>query len=206
MRVVHKTCIRVKERNLPPDSFNFFEIFAYGISTSQTVIAITGIIAAAAFAILSISKIGEKLLPKPKESRVSDFLPFDRLMEVTDLVLLDIKHIDDQAHQQLTGWTNQNILELARYLDEIHKPVWIRHVLVPGRTDEDRYLIELDAFISSLNNVERLEVLPYHTLGAYKWKELGIPYPLENIDPPTVERIQNANKLLHTNSYMKHQN
>lgn len=127
-------------------------------------------------------------------------------MEVTDLVLLDIKHIDDQAHQQLTGWTNQNILELARYLDEIHKPVWIRHVLVPGRTDEDRYLIELDAFISSLNNVERLEVLPYHTLGAYKWKELGIPYPLENIDPPTAERIQNANKLLHTNSYMKYQN
>ena len=139
-------------------------------------------------------------------SKMKEFLEkFDRLMEVTDLVLLDIKHIDDQAHQQLTGRTNQNILELARYLDEIHKPVWIRHVLVPGRTDEDRYLIELDAFISSLNNVERLEVLPYHTLGAYKWKELGIPYPLENIDPPTAERIQNANKLLHTNSYMKYQ-
>lgn len=139
-------------------------------------------------------------------SKTEAFLEkFDRLMEVTDLVLLDIKHIDDQAHQKLTGWTNQNILELARYLDQIHKPVWIRHVLVPERTDDDGYLKQLDSFVSSLHNVERLEVLPYHTLGAYKWKELGLSYPLEGIDPPTAERIQNANQLLHTDHYKKYQ-
>ena len=92
----------------------------------------------------------------------------------------------------------RNILDMARYLDEIGKPMWIRHVLVPERSDKDEYLIRLDAFIQSLHNVQKVEVLPYHTLGAYKWKELGYEYPLEGIDPPTQERIKNANQLLHT--------
>ena len=121
-----------------------------------------------------------------------------KLLEVTDLVMLDIKHIDDEQHKILTGQTNRNILDMARYLDEIGKPMWIRHVLVPERSDKDEYLIRLDAFIQSLHNVQKVEVLPYHTLGAYKWKELGYEYPLEGIDPPTQERIKNANQLLHT--------
>ena len=85
--------------------------------------------------------------------------------------MLDIKHIDDEQHKILTGQTNRNILDMARYLDEIGKPMWIRHVLVPERSDKDEYLIRLDAFIQSLHNVQKVEVLPYHTLGAYKWKE-----------------------------------
>lgn len=126
---------------------------------------------------------------------------FDLLMEVTDLVLLDIKHIDNACHKKLTGHENTNILAMARYLDSIHKPVWIRHVLVPQRNDDDDCLKRLDSFIRSLSNVQRVEVLPYHTLGAYKWKELGLSYPLEGIDPPSKERIENANRLLHTSEY-----
>lgn len=122
---------------------------------------------------------------------------FRKLMEYTDLVLLDIKHIEDKGHRELTGCTNQNILDLARYLSENGKPVWIRHVLVPGRNDEDKYLTGLDAFIHTLRNVERVEVLPYHTLGTFKWKELHLEYPLEGIDPPSEERIKNAELLLH---------
>ena len=126
------------------------------------------------------------------------FSKFNELMKYTDLVMLDIKHIDDEQHKILTGCTNKNILDLARYLSDIKKPVWIRHVLVPERSDYDEYLIKLDEFIQSLDNVQKVEVLPYHTLGAYKWDELGYEYKLKGIDPPSVERVETANKLLHT--------
>ena len=126
------------------------------------------------------------------------FGKFNELMKYTDLVMLDIKHIDDEQHKILTGCTNKNILDLARYLSDIKKPVWIRHVLVPERSDYDEYLIKLDEFIQTLDNVQKVEVLPYHTLGAYKWDELGYEYKLKGIDPPSVERVENANKLLHT--------
>lgn len=127
------------------------------------------------------------------------FGKFKELMKYTDLVMLDIKHIDEEQHKILTGRTNENILELAKYLSDTKKPVWIRHVLVPERSDYDEYLIRLDEFIQSLDNVERVEVLPYHTLGAYKWDELGYEYKLKGIDSPSIERVENANKLLHTN-------
>lgn len=127
------------------------------------------------------------------------FSKMQELMKYTDLVMLDIKHIDNDAHQALTGCANTNILDLAKYLDEIGKPVWIRHVLVPERSDDDAALEKLHAFIETLGNVEKVEVLPYHTLGAYKWKELGYEYPLEGIDPPTKERVENAKKILHAN-------
>ena len=104
------------------------------------------------------------------------FSKFNELMKYTDLVMLDIKHIDDEQHKILTGCTNKNILDLARYLSDIKKPVWIRHVLVPERSDYDEYLIKLDEFIQSLDNVQKVEVLPYHTLGAYKWDELGYEF------------------------------
>lgn len=125
------------------------------------------------------------------------FEKMQELMKYTDLVMLDIKHIDDEKHKVLTGCTNENILDMAKYLDEIGKPVWIRHVLVPERSDEDAALEELHEFIEGLGNVEKVEVLPYHTLGAYKWKELGYEYPLEGIDPPTKERVEHAKQVLH---------
>lgn len=124
------------------------------------------------------------------------FGKFQELMQYTDLILLDIKHIDEKEHIRLTGHTNKNILDLADYLSEINKPVWIRHVLVPERSDKDEYLIRLRAFLDTLKNIARVEVLPYHTLGEYKWKELGYAYPLTGIEPPTKERIENAEKIL----------
>ncbi len=124
---------------------------------------------------------------------------FRLLMDVTDLVMLDIKQIDDEKHRILTGHTNANILDCAKYLDETGKPVWIRHVLVPGgpaASDDDALLIRLSEFISSLNNVDKVEVLPYHVFGVPKWKALGIPYPLEGVNPPTAERVENAQVIL----------
>lgn len=129
------------------------------------------------------------------------FSKFQELMKVCDLVLLDIKHIDEEAHRELTGWTNRNILDMAQYLSDMNVPVWIRHVLVPGINDQEEQLKRLDAFISVLSNVERVEILPYHTLGVYKWKELGMAYPLEGVEPPTKEQQEYARRLLHTERY-----
>lgn len=121
---------------------------------------------------------------------------FDELMKYTDLFMLDIKHIDDAAHRKLTGQTNQNILEMAAYLSDHGKAMWIRHVLVPGITTEEDELYRLRSFLDTFKTVERVEVLPYHTLGVFKWKELGIPYQLEGVDPPTKEQIDRAKEIL----------
>ena len=95
--------------------------------------------------------------------------------------------------------------KLQRLMDisDIGKPVWIRHVLVPSRNDQDEALSRLDEFVKTLSNVERFEVLPYHTLGVYKWKELGLDYPLEGIDPPGQALIDHANAMLHTADYQR---
>ena len=124
------------------------------------------------------------------------FGKFQKLMEVTDLVMLDIKEMNPERHKNLTGFSNDNILELARYLSEIGKPAWIRHVLVPERSDYDGDLYALADFIGTLKNIEKVEVLPYHTLGVFKWETLGIPYQLEGIRPPSEERVKNAEKVL----------
>lgn len=129
------------------------------------------------------------------------FSKFEELMQYTDLLLFDIKHIDTEQHKKLTRWGNENILEMARYLSSIGKPVWIRHVLVPFRSDYDEYLVRLDKFIKTLKNVDKVEILPYHTMGRYKWEDLNIPYPLEGIEPPGQERVDNAKQLLHVNDY-----
>lgn len=121
---------------------------------------------------------------------------FVELMQYTDLVLLDIKHIDNEIHKTLTGHSNKNILQMAVTLSDMKKPVWIRHVLVPGISDKDEYLEALAKFVGTLKNVERVEVLPYHTLGVFKWESLGIKYPLEGIAPPTKERVKNAKRIL----------
>ncbi|MBS4193304.1 pyruvate formate lyase-activating protein [Bacillus sp. FJAT-49705] len=120
----------------------------------------------------------------------------DQLMEYTDLVLLDLKHIDPKRHQKLTGKPNEHILQFARYLSDKKKPVWIRHVLVPGITDEEEDLRHLRAFIDTLKNVEKVEVLPYHQLGVYKWEQLGHKYPLKGVQPPAAETIAFANQIL----------
>lgn len=124
------------------------------------------------------------------------FGKFNELMKYTDLFMLDIKHIDDEEHKKLTGQTNKNILDMAQYLSKNGKKMWIRYVLVPGITTDERYLNQLREFIDTLKTVDRVEVLPYHTLGVFKWKELGIPYQLEGVEPPTEEQIECAKKVL----------
>ena len=124
------------------------------------------------------------------------FEKFERLMQVTDTILLDIKHIDDEEHRKLTRHSNQNILDCARYLSDIKKPVWIRHVLIPGITDKDEYLVQLRDFLKTLDNVQRIDVLPYHTMGIYKYEKLGIDYPLKEINPPSSDRVENAKRIL----------
>ena len=120
----------------------------------------------------------------------------DRLMELTDLVLLDIKHIDPPAHKTLTGHDNGRILAFARYLADKKVPVWIRHVVVPGITDDPAALARLGTFISTLPNVQALDVLPYHVLGVSKYEELGIPYPLEGVEPATQAQAREAKKII----------
>lgn len=112
------------------------------------------------------------------------------LMKVTDLVMLDIKHMDDAAHKDLTAQSNQHILEFARYLDAIGKTVWIRHVVVPGITLQEEELSELGRFLSTLHNVEKLEVLRYHALGKVKYENLGIDYRLK--DTPQLTKDEGA--------------
>ena len=129
------------------------------------------------------------------------FEKFKQLMNVTDVLLMDIKHINEEEHIKLTGHTGKNIIEMFRYLDEINKPVWIRHVLVPGITDNDEYLIQTRDFIRTLGNVQRVEVLPYHGLGAMKYNDLGIDYVLKDTNSPTAERVQNAREILECAEY-----
>ncbi len=129
------------------------------------------------------------------------FSKFNRLMEVTDLLLMDIKHIDEEEHIKLTGASGENIKEMFRYLDEIKKPIWIRHVLTPGITDNDEYLTKTRDFIRTLHNVQRVEILPYHGLGAIKYKDLGIEYALKDTPSPTEERVKKAREILECEKY-----
>lgn len=129
---------------------------------------------------------------------------FDKLLEITDLILLDIKHIDSKEHKKLTMHANENILRMAKYLSDKKQPVWIRHVLIPTITDDDEYLEKLAQFLGSLNNIRHLEVLPYHTMGVFKWEAMGLKYPLEGIESPSTERVENAKNILNKYiSFMK---
>lgn len=123
------------------------------------------------------------------------------LLEYTDLIMLDLKHIDDSSHRALAGVSNKHILEFAKQLSDEGVPVWIRHVLVPGKTDAEEALQKLASFISTLDNVKKVEVLPYHKMGVYKWNELGMPYPLEGVEPPAEETVARAKEILGVDQY-----
>ena len=127
-------------------------------------------------------------------------LQIDFLTEIFTLAkekgMLDIKHIDEKVHQTLTGQTGENIKEMAREMSDMGQPMWIRHVLIPGDNSQDKYLIEMREFIQTLKTVERVEILPYHTLGVFKWEQLGIDYPLKGVNPPTQEEVKHAEELL----------
>lgn len=120
----------------------------------------------------------------------------DQLMAETDLVLLDIKHIDPQKHQVLTGSTNTAVLNFARYLSEKDIPVWIRHVLVPEYTDHAEDLFQLGYFLGELSNIKALDILPYHTMGVDKYAELGLTYPIQDISEPREEAVEWSKKIV----------
>lgn len=119
-----------------------------------------------------------------------------RLIDLTDLFLLDIKCINDEKCIELTGVSNKKELNFAKYLSDNNKPLWIRQVLVPGITDDKQDLIRLKEFISSLKTVENIEVLPYHNLGKFKWEQLGCEYPLEDYPTASSDDVKKAKEIL----------
>lgn len=130
------------------------------------------------------------------ESNSEYISKLDLLMRNTDLVMLDIKHINSEKHKELTGYSNEKILAFARYLEEKTMPVWIRHVVVEGYTNDEKSLFALGEFIGTLKNVKALDVLPYHTMGAEKYKELGIKYRLEGVSALSKQEAENAKKVI----------
>ena len=117
---------------------------------------------------------------------------FDNLLDVTDLVLLDIKHIDSSKHKELCGLPNENVIEFAKHLSERGNHIWIRHVVVPGYTYNHDYLYNLGKFLKTLKTIKALEVLPYHTMGVPKYEQLKIDYPLKGVSPLSKEELQKA--------------
>jgi pyruvate formate lyase activating enzyme len=118
-----------------------------------------------------------------------------QLYDLTDLVILDVKHIDDRQHQKLTGHSNHNALANALYREKSGKPMWLRYVLVPGWTDQPESLEKWAQHFADYKNIERVEILPYHTLGVYKYQQLGLPYQLNDVQPPTEDEIATARQI-----------
>ena len=124
---------------------------------------------------------------------------FDELLKYTDLVLLDLKAYDNELHKRITGCGNENILAMAEYLSDKGKDMWIRRVLVPGLTDGEDELLKTSEFIKTLKTVRKVEVLPYHTLGLFKWKKLNLEYPLDGVRTPNEAEIEKAKQILGAN-------
>lgn len=118
------------------------------------------------------------------------------VLSVTDLVLLDIKHIDDVKCKELVGVSNKLELNFARYLSDNNIPIWIRQVLVPGYTDDENDLLKLKDFLNTLKTVEKVEILPYHNMGEFKWKKLGFSYPLEGVREANQADVDRAKEIL----------
>lgn len=119
-----------------------------------------------------------------------------KLLSLTDLVLLDIKHIDDKKANDLVGKSNKLELNFAKYLSDNNIPIWIRQVLIPGYTDDEQDLLKLKDFISTLKTVQKIELLPYHDMGKFKWTKLGLKYDLENVRSATSDDVNKAKKVL----------
>jgi pyruvate formate lyase activating enzyme len=146
----------------------------------------------------------EALFKRAKEEGIhtavdtSGYIFNDRVKEIleyVDLVLLDIKSINPDTYKELTGVELENTLKFAEYLDSIEKPVWIRHVVVPGITDKKENLEKLADYVSKLTNVEKIELLPFHQLGTHKWEEMNLEYPLKDVKEPTVEDMKDARQI-----------
>ncbi len=120
----------------------------------------------------------------------------DTLLDYTDLVMLDIKHIDAVMHKEMTGAGNKNILEFAKHLEKKNVPLWVRHIIIEGYTDKPEELIKLGEFIGKLKNLKALDVLPYHTMGVGKYKELGISYPLEGMEALPISKAVESKKYI----------
>ena len=129
------------------------------------------------------------------------FSAFERLLPLTDLFLLDLKHIDPEQHRRLVGVSNESALALACFLAERGKRMWIRHVLVPGWTTDADDLARLSDFIAGLGTVDRVEVLPYHAMARHKYEELNLPYRLGDTPAPTAEEIARAEEILRVGDY-----
>ncbi len=146
----------------------------------------------------------EALFKRSKEEGIhtavdtSGYIFNDRVKEVleyVDLVLLDIKSINPDTYKELTGVELENTLKFAEYLDSIGKPVWIRHVVVPGITDKKENLEKLADYVSKLKNVEKIELLPFHQMGTHKWEEMNLEYPLKDVKEPTAEDMKAARQI-----------
>lgn len=122
-----------------------------------------------------------------------------QIIDLTDLFLLDIKCINDDICKELTGVSNKKELEFAQYLSNHGKPIWIRQVLVPGYTDKKEDLLKLKDFIYTLKTVDKVEILPYHDMGKFKWIDMGLSYPLEGVKTATPEDVQRAKEILGIN-------
>ncbi|NMB06906.1 MAG: pyruvate formate lyase-activating protein [Tissierellia bacterium] len=149
-------------------------------------------------------KFAKELLKKCKDEGIhtaidtSGYIEIEKAKEVleyTDLVLLDIKSYNEKVFKDLTGVSNENTLTLAKYLKEINKPTWIRYVLVPGITDNMEDIENLAKFISNMDNIEKVQILPFHKLGEYKWEELGYDYELENTPVPSEEIVKKTKNI-----------
>lgn len=149
-------------------------------------------------------KFVKELLKKCKDEGIhtaidtSGYIEIEKAKEVleyTDLVLLDIKSYNEKVFKDLTGVSNENTLTLAKYLKEINKPTWIRYVLVPGITDNMEDIENLAKFISNMDNIEKVQILPFHKLGEYKWEELGYDYELENTPVPSEEIVKKTKNI-----------
>lgn len=126
---------------------------------------------------------------------------FDTLASLVDLFIVDIKCFDNDLHKEITGHTNTNIFDMLKHLDLLKKDVWIRHVLVPNLTDSKEDLLNTKQFLNTLNNVRKVEVLPYHDFAIFKYKNLGIKYPLEGYRVPTAEEVKTAENILEVEKY-----
>lgn len=131
---------------------------------------------------------------RPENKTIVDKL--DVLMQYTDLVMLDIKHIDPEEHMKLCSQPNDGILAFAEYLSDKNIPMWIRHVVVPGITDNEKYLYQLGLFLGKLRNLKALDVLPYHTMGVVKYENLGIDYPLKGVPALNKDEVIKAKSFI----------